>query len=670
MRDETLSMSALLSEADMKIIAAVRGDRKLNPLSGGFNWKRWTSCVTQNPPSTDRERAFCSLVEWFAVNASALRDLAPHKGLGRLSKKDATASAVACINREYSELQSQVSSGQRKIAKRGGKEFSYSIRSALTSKGSGDIDPDGLVSAAVDALSNMLFDVGRLPASEERLEVPRAAYFALQTYARQRLITDLWQNALWAGWGLAFGNSKPLYRPAYEGLEQVKLAWDVRRQSLLTQEVMQASYEWMHEFKKIDRLSSLTTKSVSSDSKANFIVISKGAIASKLKPPHQFLQRRVLDKFYVKNFLNVSVGESGINLEYVFDCWSVLMDLSEVLVDRAGSTTVKTRESVWGWACRISRVNLINVLARATETSTEKAEKAVEFLTYTLNKRRGVWGFPIIPIPDTQHVALVAPALLIDNPIRRVEIWLNELGVSDDIESGNIGTVFEKKFRRDLKAIIDKNECLSESEVYQGAIKKSDVFGEEIDALVKIGSALAVVEVKCFLTPADPIEFYYFYKKLLSASFQAKRKCKAVISQRNRIGNYFSGEIETIFPLVVLSSASGAGIVVDDCPVVDEAFLKLYCSGGKMTEAAAMNLKTGDVAGSVHTFYDSEAAAASRFLACMSSPRPMRKLLSRIKPGTVCFGPDSSLEIYTPRLDDYTGEASVLAAEMARAVRG
>ena len=181
----------------------------------------------------------------------------------------------------------------------------------------------------------------------------------------------------------------------------------------------------------------------------------------------------------------------------------MLADLAAALAATANFDDFGTLAAVSRTALSVRRADVVDVLERSLGCGEPTAENIVKFLSWQLKAYKGLWGCPLVPVPGGDEVCLSRPALEGGNPIRRIEIWLQNGGLNDDLSSGARGDAYEAGLRAKCRDAILGNALLTDSRCAPHAIKKSREFGEQVDLLIQIGDIVLVCEVKCFLFPAD-----------------------------------------------------------------------------------------------------------------------------------------------------------------------
>ena len=158
-------------------------------------------------------------------------------------------------------------------------------------------------------------------------------------------------------------------------------------------------------------------------------------------------------------------------------------------------------------------------------------------------------------------------------------------GISDSTGIKGRGKPFERHVRTVLAEAVAENHLLFDTVVGVHGLKRKKDF-EEIDLLVRIGDAVIVGEVKCFVAPSEPIEKHNHLDNLAKATAQAENKRVWAEANRDAIAAALGVEDPvraaalTIHPLVVINHGFGIGFERHGVPIVDLHYLKLLLGAG------------------------------------------------------------------------------------------
>ncbi len=234
--------------------------------------------------------------------------------------------------------------------------------------------------------------------------------------------------------------------------------------------------------------------------------------------------------------------------------------------------------------------------------------------------------------PETARIQIVVGALVWGSPLRRVERWLQE-GSQADLSKTPLGQRYEAHVRENLQTALDANEILSPVTAQVASIPSGQA-EEEVDGLIRIGSTVLVLEMKCLLAPSDPIDRHDYVIKLENACAQAARKADWL--RRNpgqigyRVGQPEDGTPPCVVPLVMVNQSSGTGCRFGDCVVIDAHFLRLYLSSGEYCSSGTMDLRTpGRTGYARRRLYSTAAEAQARLQATFESTRVLRPFARR-----------------------------------------
>jgi hypothetical protein len=243
----------------------------------------------------------------------------------------------------------------------------------------------------------------------------------------------------------------------------------------------------------------------------------------------------------------------------------VLQDLAELMLPEDADVEYQTNHDIERVACSLTANEIILLFVQALDMSAQRAQDIFERLTSKpfqdlgATFRNGLWHRPLVANSDHSQVHLALGALVWGSPIRRVERWLHESS-SGDLSKLPTGLRYEAHLRDRLQQALMQNEILGQvaSSVISIGHGEDE---EEIDAIVRIGSSILVMEIKCLLGPADPIDRADYVVKLEDATSQAIRKATWVRENVdrivNRVGTGRDG-IERIIPMVVVNQSNGS----------------------------------------------------------------------------------------------------------------
>jgi hypothetical protein len=273
---------------------------------------------------------------------------------------------------------------------------------------------------------------------------------------------------------------------------------------------------------------------------------------------------------------------------------------------------------------------------------------------------KSLWGNPIVKAGTGESCYLIAPVLILSNPIRVAEYWLDQGGATDGILLRGKG--FESDTREAMKAALEQNKIIKDWSCPTTDLP-TEKEGEEIDGLIRFGKKVLVIEYKCFLTPTDPIERYNFLEKLAAGCEQAKRKASwlkqhPTIAARVLVTDVASCASIEYLPLVVTNQAYGVGFSHNDVPVIDRKYLELLCHGGEYVSNAMVSGEMKSAALRNQTLYIDQADLEKNLHKLLADPTVMQRFKGRFRWGRLPVPTSHNFKIISliPFLDETDDE--------------
>jgi hypothetical protein len=594
-----------------------------HPTSLNFDPRQWIDALAQLNDRNQRDRDLTEAAVWFGLQIVSLRQMfAPL--LEGLSSSIAVQMLVGQGNRDYRVLINKIGGKLRHLSN---DEIPHleAITEVLIRVGNTGQQqtPDAIMEGIVDTLPHWFFHAWQLPRDgvpPADREIASIAGKTMAMMSLERAYRSLWQRALWEGWRLEFSGEKIRFTPVDPNSDTRWTVWSLRQQSLAVQR------PFFHEAvvrrhtgdDELDRVLERSVVSIESrPGQKKIPVIQPLSISSPRQRVH-IGKWSALEQSYLEPLLHIPLirpGKSQITPALLFKAWCVLCDLVEVLIHSLPKPVLSSAESMRQHSLPIRRDYLITALSRSLGSSAEIASEIVNFLTIDPTDlkwlfNRGFWSTPLIASRSGSIIYLVAPALLMGNLVRCVEQWLERGGATQNLESK--GGHFERLVRVSLQAAIRDNPlCKNIQCPISGLPKASD--GEEIDALVAVRAAVLVIEAKCFISPAEPIDRYTLMNKLMDACAQAKRKSEWLEGRRDMLERLFNWSADEaskakLIPTVVINQSFGTGFVSSGVPVTDLHYLSLIFSGPRYVADTAVRFVDGAALMSHQELYNSEKA--------------------------------------------------------------
>ncbi len=324
----------------------------------------------------------------------------------------------------------------------------------------------------------------------------------------------------------------------------------------------------------------------------------------------------------------------------------------------------------------VRRGELVNVLIDALSIDESSAAAVIDFFSFRAKVagetgHRGLWAAPLVPVPGKDAFGLALPVLVASAPLRKVEAWLEKGGLNDNLPKGSRGERWEDQLRQDIREAIDENPLLRNTRCAAHAVKRADDDGEEIDLLIQLDTILIVGEIKFWLVPADPFERFNYFRKLKSASEQARRKASFVHANPDVAAKALritETEVRSlkIVPLVVANQGFGFALDIDGCRITDSGFLLNYLGAASLVTGMAIDPASGRQVQNTTELYRSEREAAKQFETAFAKPSVLGRFIDRIQWIDIPFPTSDPRPFYFKgvQLNDLSGDERATANAM------
>ena len=354
---------------------------------------------------------------------------------------------------------------------------------------------------------------------------------------------------------------------------------------------------------------------------------------------HKF-EETVLSESYLAEFLETSLpnpdlcGLTCVNLQRV---WCLLRDAAQVLTTKIAKKPLSFLHEMEQRALVMPMRSLQEAIVACCDLTAERASAAIEFLSIKPSDTKsmfdeGFWSRPIVLLED-QQVAFVLTSIEVGSPIRRLEHWLARAGFSDDLSDAKRGEGFERMVRREICSAIEENETLSNSFCYPSDICRDNDGDEQVDLLIKLNNTIVLGEVKCWIGPAEAIEYYSYLKKLSNASEQVARKARWLRQNMKEVFGRLNITLQPnvdlrVLPIVVTNQGYGFSLEFGEVRVVDFHYLRLYLSESQFLTGMAFDAARRTAVQFQEKLYSSEADAEHNVKSAMSKPLPLLRNIS------------------------------------------
>ena len=620
-----------------------------HPTSRKFTAEKWVDALSALSEPSQRDIDLCASALFFGKEIASLRKTYEADLFVGLDKRTATLLAVASANENQIILSKKVETearNQKRKAKVARLDDFGKIK--ISSRYEGNVaSPDTVAAKIVDTLPHMLERTNRLPDKSEQGigDLWQKGARISSILSIENGLRDLWQHALWEGWRLKKDNGDWKYEPCDKHMAELWHVWTRRQEGLATQGSM------------LDQINNQMAGNFRFDTKSYLkktvvgIGTSKGMRSFKLGAQSGYvfgqikhvLEHTVLTESYLVDFLETPLpreelcGLSCMDLQRV---WCLIRDAAGVLVSKIARKPSSELQGIEQRALLVSTCSLEKAIAECCDITAEQVHAAVTFLSLGASDVRGMfdegfWSRPILKVDD-DSVAIVMTSVDVGSPIRRAEHWLSRAGFSDDLSNAKRGESFERVVRQKLSSAIAENPILINSHCYLHDLKRGGEKGEQIDLLLKLKNTVVVGEIKCWLGPAEAIEYFSYLKKLSKAAEQVERKLRWAQENPEAVAgclNVSPDDVKSMrfLPIVVTNQGYGFSLQLSGVSIVDFHFLRLYLSKGKYTAGMAFDRKKGAAVPFKENLYSTESEAELNLIPAISKPVPLKRYLDAIE---------------------------------------
>jgi hypothetical protein len=603
-------------------VARNKAFRLASPVSPKYDAAQWRALLSDGA-NLPADRRLVSTVEWLADEwrtfSQGLR--LPVDLGGGLSRE--TLFAVACANRDYADAHRSAG---------GSGVFSDN---ALNQP----IKLNDYNDALGDSLGQWLFDASRTAAWEKSGPWPSdldgIAEERIHRFSRKHALFDFFQQSLWEGWAIrgARDSRRPaVWTPDQQDFAKLTFAWNLRTRASPGSDPSRISKRWagMTRAQRLGADLPATVVEVRRDADDSWKI--EVGTPPATSAPLYFGWSCILADTYLAGFVDRPLpNRPDLNCRQLLKAWSVL----ETLAEKASATmcvdTFRGVKEVRLWALAFSKRQIQTVLERAL--GDVPASLIVDFLTWRPELQRGLWGSPLVAVPDEDSVCLVRPLLTGSYVLRRSEIWLDQGGFSDSQGNVKRGLAFEQRVRDAVAEAIRQNAVPTDARCAPRAINQKADGSEEIDLVLQLGGLLIVGDVKCFLFPADSRERYRYMRDLKAGAEQASRKARWLASNPEAAAHALGIAVERAaslrpIPIVVVNHGFGAGSQFGACRIVEAKYLETYLSkGDSRTWPDALR----------PALYTDQDQAEESFERSMAEPPALADYLERLVPTSYVF---------------------------------
>ncbi|MCK4579362.1 MAG: hypothetical protein KAU50_11270 [Candidatus Marinimicrobia bacterium] len=447
-------------------------------------------------------------------------------------------------------------------------------------------------------------------------------------------VENLWNEILWNSWHFLKMEKNDLIHPSEDAISVNRTVSEYRRQSLLLQDVQNAVYAWRSKFTEYDKKTLAHAPIIriegSGKNKRYFL---EETLYSADNPPMSLIGRLLAVESYYEGLMDEELPSlPGITLFDLLNAWEILEAIANAHIDRfPKSSEVFKINKLMQYAPKIKKSDIVHLIARGHDISHRKATTIFSFLTFVPNPRSELWSSPIVNLENDWHTIAIGPVLH-GNRLRILESLMRRGGV----DLSKRGTLFEKDCRDRLSRALSANPILDSAEIHPNSFTlKTSGEKEEIDLIIRIEKTILIVEAKCLLFPAEPLEYFNYFDTLNQACTQIKRKAGFVekhielFLESLKWTNDIQVQDIKLVPIVLVNQPIGAGLVINAIPIIDIRVISLYLRQSKLEHFVLFDEKgKKQFIGKETNLYESKEQASENILSYLCNP-PQIEMLKR-----------------------------------------
>lgn len=609
---------------DCELARMLRAKRLEHPTSASFEATAWSSALADLEHATGRDADLAAAAVFLGGELGELRRSAIPLTTRGFNRSRLVRLMVAFANQQYLTVRDQV---LRKLKAQGRGVMNMDSAQNMLIEGAGGqrVLPDDLITYLVDSLPHWLFHIWQVADDAPSDETASAAGFAAQAnqiVSVEHSLRQLWLNALWVGTRLEEDGATLVDVPIDRPLAERWFVFDQRQAMLIMTEHHIDAGAGIVAGGKLPPAEPAIPRTVirmERPPSGNRKFVTGRTRGTKPEQRDHVSERNLLERLYVGLFLDETLPRSpsgDLTCRELCAAWWVMTDLAHLAITDLGNLGMADDRAIGRFSLALRRNDLAAIFADCLGIDALRANDIVSWLTCDPAATgrmfaKSFWAEPLVPDPCSDRLHLLLAPLLSGSPVKRVEAWMEKGGISDSRGIKGKGKPYERFVRRELAAAVAANAHLTDAFVAPNGLK-SRGGSEEIDLLLRVGDAVVVGEVKCFVAPSEPTEKYNHLSNLAKATDQASTKRDW--AERNRAAVATALDVSdpervaalTFHPLVVLNHGIGIGLERDGAPVVDLHYLKLLLGERSFMADARFERGVGVTCSTVELYRDQD----------------------------------------------------------------
>lgn len=652
--------SSLANELNAKKLA--------HPTNASFDPVAWVEAIAAlaDPSQRDVDLTFAAI--HYGHQLGSLREYNIPLITQGFSRQHLVRLAAAYANQQYMTLTETARTQLKAVGRKTGVyDFERAQQQFVSNVAGQEMTADDHIVYLVDSLPHWLFHIWKV-AEDAPIDEPEDAFQfagrAMAIASIERSLRHLWLCTLWNGNAIEKTENKLIEGPRDRAVAERWFAWDLRQQMLLSREHRIDAASRIFAGGKLPPVKPAFGRTVirvewPQSEHRRFIVGNTSGVRPEQRG--HVSERDMLEAQYTGAFLDEPLPRSprgSFTCRELSTAWWVLQDLARVASNDLGKAWMPDDTAIGRFAITVERKDLAKVFSQCLSIDPERGGEIVDWLTCDPNDTgrlfaKSFWSEPLLPAPDSELRHILLAPLLTGAPLKRIEAWMERGGISDNQGVKGRGKPFEKYVRSEIATVLAANCLLTDTVVAEHGLKRKGE-SEEIDLLVRVGDAVLVGEVKCFVAPSEPTDKHNHLGNLSKATEQGKKKRAWAQTNREKIG-IAVGVTDparlaalTIIPVVVLNNGMGIGLERDGVPVVDLHYLRLLLSSGSYQSGARFERGVG-VTSEIVKLYASQAELETNLMELLRTPPPLKRFDGALRwrqvPFPTSFGGDFFMEL-------------------------
>ena len=371
---------------------------------------------------------------YLGAQAMGFRKIQDDDPLPDLSARTASLMAVAMLNREFHVTEGRLLQRMKRTQKKGGVSMEHLSHVPIGNADENfNVDAGSVMDAATDVANLWLREAVKSAAKDDlKKGTAEIARKHMWRYSIRFGQNGLWTRAAWEAWRTdVAGKNQMVFTPEDPDFALLMDAWVARHEASSMEFAHIDIHTWPERSKESRRAAQLdktVTSIVRKPGRKRRIVVGRPKDTTKIVPGY-VVRKAIFERSYIAMFLDQPLPKfPGMTIMKLLEPWCVIDDLADLLPTSKAEPMLESLAAVERAALCVTKAELVDVLKRALGYDAATAEAVIQFLTWTPNVYKGLWGAPLIPIPGEDRFALARGVLATTNFVRLAEIWFTRGG--------------------------------------------------------------------------------------------------------------------------------------------------------------------------------------------------------------------------------------------------